>query len=416
MATTRSFNAMLNEYLPQKLLQTELLKRDWIMNNVKQDNSWQGDSLIVPIQKQRASSVSFGALTAAASIAEDDYGRGELDYVEVYGSMIFNSRDLMDHQQGKITENTFLKILPDTVDRFISYMKDCTSIALADGYLAKLTADGNTGGTGYATVDFIDRFEVDQVVTLKDGNTAAADYFVTAVNVDDKIITLSATQGGSAADISAYTTAQSAKIYHPGQDDLSFNSLRGMLLSAANGGDSTLHGLTKTASPHYQAVNVSGSAWTASNFLDELFDAYTDIQQKARGGRCSTVLMSLRNLGVVFKLVQVGANGHHIAANQTKVSEYGWTEIMIGSPAGIMLKLVGIQEMSDDLVYFLDMKALCFATRQMFKRIKSPSGDDFYVVRNTTGYQYIVDHCLFGNLYTAAPGNHGVVHSISLTY
>lgn len=416
MATTRSFNELLNEYLPQKLLRTELLKRDWLLKNVKQDNNWQGDTLIVPVQKQRASGVSFGGLLAEASISEDEYARGEVDYVEIYSSMKFNMRDLMDHQSGNITENTFLKILPDTVDHFISYMKDVTSIALADGYLAKLTSDGNTGGTGFAPVDFIDRFEVDQLVTLDDDDTSAADYFVTAVNVDTKVITLSATKGGSAANVSAFTTAQNAKLYHPGQDDLSFNNLRGMLLSAANGGSSTIHGLTKTASPHYQAVNVSGSAITASNFLDEIFDAYTDIQQRARGGRCSTILMSLKNLGVILKLIQVEKGGFHIAPGATSVSEYGWTEIMIGSPAGVNLKIAGVQELADDVVYFLDMKSLCFATKQMFKRIKSPSGDDFFVIRNSTGYVYVVDHCLWGNLYTAAPANHGVLHSISLSY
>lgn len=415
MAVTKSFTNMVNEYLSEKLLKTELLKRDWFLQNIPQDTGWKGGSAIVPIRNQRATSVEFGSLAADTDVSEDGYGRGEVDPVELYGTMIFNQGDLMDHE-GKIPENTFLKILPNTVEDFVSYMKDCTSIAMADGYLAKLTADGNTGGTGLATVDFIDRFEIDQKVTLKDGDTSAADYYVTAVNVDTKVITLSATRGGAAADISAFTTAQSAKIYHPGQDTLSFNNLRGLLLSSANGGDAAIHGLTKTASPHYQAVNVSGAAFTATNFLDEIFDAYVDIQQKARGGRCSTILMSLKNLGVIMKLVEVQKGGFNVAPGQTKISEYGWTEIMLGSPAGVFLKFAGIQELADDVVYFLDMKSLEFKTKHMFKRIKSPSGDDIYVKRATTGYQWVLDYALWGNLVCKKPANNGAIHSLSLSY
>jgi len=411
----KTFGNLLNEYLPEKLLKTELLKRDWLLNNVDKDPNWRGGSAIVPVRSQRASSVEFGSLAGAADISQAAYGRGEMDPVEVYGSLIFNEGDLKDHE-GKITENTFLKILPDTVDDFISYMKDVTSISLADGCVATLTADGDTGGTGFATVDFIDRFEVDQKVTLDDGNSSAADFYVISVDVNTKIIVLSATRGGSAASISAYTSAQAAKIYHPGQDTLSFNSLRGMLLSAANGGDAAIHGLTKTASPHYAATQVSGSAATASSLLDDIFDAYSEIQQKARGGRCSTVLMSYANLGVILKLIEVQKGGFNVAPGKTNVSEYGWTEIMLGSPAGMYLKLVGIQELANDVIYFLDMKSLKFRSKQMFKRITSPSGDDYHVIRNTTGYQYIVDHSIWANMQCGRPAHNGVLHSLAITY
>ena len=250
-------------------------------------------------------------MTGDTDIAEDDYVRGEIaDYIEVYGSMLFNQRDLIDHE-GKIPESTFLKILPDSVDEFVDYFKNMTSVLLIDGAsFAKATADGQVGGT--ITVDRIERFEIGQKLVLDDDNSAAGTYYVTAVNVNTVTVTLSASRGGAAADISAYTLAQNAKFYVPGAESGSFVSARSALLSATNGGSSTLHGQTKTAYPFLQAVNVSGASVTAANLLDSIFSAYTQIQHKARGGRCGTVMMSLQNLGVVMQLIQIEINSLQI--------------------------------------------------------------------------------------------------------
>jgi hypothetical protein len=48
MATNRDFQAMLNQYLPLRLLEQEFLKRDYLMQKVDQDSSWKGGDLIVP--------------------------------------------------------------------------------------------------------------------------------------------------------------------------------------------------------------------------------------------------------------------------------------------------------------------------------------------------------------------------------
>ena len=37
--TTRTFQSMLNEYLPNRLLKEELIKRDYILTNIEKDNS-----------------------------------------------------------------------------------------------------------------------------------------------------------------------------------------------------------------------------------------------------------------------------------------------------------------------------------------------------------------------------------------
>lgn len=413
--TTRSFNDMLNEYLPNRLLKEELIKRNWLLQNVQRDDSWSGGKIIVPFKGSRATSIAFGALTAANDISEDVFVRGHIDdYVELWGTMKFNHRDLVDHE-GKIPEATFIKLVDETVDDFIDYMNQATSIALTVGdSFAKATGDGQSNGT--ITVNRVDRFYLGQKVVLDDDNSPPGDYYVIAINVDTSTITLSATRGGPAANITAYTVSQNAKFYHPGGQGASFVSLRSALLSAANGGSATLHGQTKTAYPFLQAVNVSGADITTANILDKIFNAFTIVQRKARGGKASTVLMSLANLGLIMQLIQIEKGPYHVAPGDKKAIEYGWHEIVIGSTTGQMLKLVGIQEMDDDVIYFLDMKAMTFRSKGFFRKRKAPDGREYFEVRNTTGYEYIVDTCLFGELEVSKPGNCGVLHSISLTY
>lgn len=425
MATDRTFQAMLNEYLPNKLLKEELIKRDYILTNVNKDDKWKGGKLIVPFKASGASSVRMGGLTGASDIAEDNYVRGSIDdYTEAWGSMIFNHRDLMEHD-GKIPESTFLKILPDTLEDFMDYMKMVVSIQLGTGpEFANFVGDEDLAN-GEVEVDRIDRFVLDQKVTLVDDNTAAADFYVIAIDVNagtvsnSGVVTLSATRGGAAADVSAYTTAQNGRFYTDDADTTSFQGIENALLSAANGGGATLHGQTKTAYPFLQAVNIDGSSITAANILDQIFDAYVTVRQKAKG-RASKVLMSYKNLGSILKLLQDLTSGtttslrgmYQSNMSNRKVALYGWEEIEITSVKGT-LTVVGIQEWSDDTIVFWDPESMTFRSNGFFKKRKNPEGHEYFEVRNQTGYQYIVDCCLFGELEVAKPAHNGIIHSIS---
>ena len=86
----RNFNDMLNEYLPNKLMQNEMLKRDYILNKVEKDDGWKGNNnVVVPFVGAGASSVSFGSLTASNDIAEDTTVRGTVSSAkEIWGSMM----------------------------------------------------------------------------------------------------------------------------------------------------------------------------------------------------------------------------------------------------------------------------------------------------------------------------------------
>lgn len=414
MGTTRSFQAMLNEYLAIDLLRDEWLKRDFFFNKVEKDDGWKGGTLPVPFQGQNASSIKFGGLTDQSDVAEYKYVRGQItDYVEVWGTLKFNQRDLMEHD-GKVNEKSFLKILPGQIEEFLDYMKMVVSInMLAGPHFATLTVDGTAGGV--ITVDRPDRFVLDQKFDLDDNNSAPVTVYVIGINMDASEITVSATRGGAALDVSAYTVAQGAKCYHDGVlvggvVTNRFVSLRSALLSAANGGSSTLYGQTKTAYPYLQAINVSGSTISASNILDKIFDAYTTVRTKARGN-ANTILLSFKHLGSIMKLIETQKGPFKVTPGSEKASLYGWTEIEVTSVKGT-LKIVGVQEMDDDVIYFIDWAAMKFFSNGLFKKRTAPDGKNYYEVRGTSGYFYLLDVSLFGELVIQAPGRCGVIHSI----
>ena len=416
MSTNRDFNSMLNEYLSIDLMKEELIKRDYVLQKVDRDDGWKSGTIPVPFEGQHASSISFGSLNADTNISKYKYVRGQLTtYRELWGSMRFEHRDLMEHD-GKINEKSFLKILPGQVDDFIVNFKMSAAVNMLDGpNFAKLTVSGTVGGV--IEVDKIDRFTIDQEIRLIDGNTAEAAYFVIAIDVNggtlkQGAVTVSATRGGAAADVSAYTTGQAAKVYHPGASTESFTSLAQQLLSLANGGSATIFGQTKTAYPYLQCIQYDGSAMSASNVLPTIFNAFTRRQQTAKSGKLPEVLMSFKHFGSCLTALESTKQAFNVVPESRKTSVYGWQEIMIGSVSGELLKLVAIQEKSDDNIMMLDWDSITLYTNGFVQRRTAPDGLQYFQIRATTGYSYLLDHVLAGDIVCKAPWKNLIIHSI----
>ncbi len=416
MATTRTFDSMLNEHLTDDLLMEELLKRDYFLNKIAKEEDWKGGDVIVPFRGAQASSIKFGGLTSSNDIAQSAYVRGKIeDYKEVWGSLIFNETDLVQHD-GKIPESTFLRVMPDEVDDFMDNFKEVVSHQIGVGTAFMTVTDATNAATGIMIVDRIDRALLGLKCILDDDNSPTVEVYITAINVNTKAVTLSLTRGGAAADVSAYSVAQSAKFYYDGAWDgstsSSFISIRNALLSAANGGDTALHGQTKTAYPYLQAVNIDGSGFSASNIVEELFDAYVDVRIKARG-KASTIVMSFKNWGSCMKSQQI-EKGAYAVVGSPKRSQFGWQEMTIASTkTGDTLDIAGVLEMPDDIIFFLDWSTMKFLSNGGFRKRVGPDGQMYYTVRNTTGYQYIVDMCLYGEMKYTRPGNNAVIYGIS---
>lgn len=411
MATNRDFQSMLNQYLPLDLLRQEFIKRDYLMQRVNHDEGWKGGELIVPFQGQHASSVEFGQLAADTDISKYKYLRGSVTtQPEVWGSLLWNHRDLIEHD-GKIPETTFLRILPDQIESMMMYFKMAVSVHLMGGpHFSKATSNGTVGGV--IGVDRVDRFTKDQKLVLDDNNSAPGTFYVINVDVYAEQVTLSATRGGAAADISAYTVAEAAAFYHPGAQTAGMTSLRSQLLAPANGGSTNLFGQPKLDWDFLQSVQINGASVDATNILDFIFQGYTKRMRLAKGGKAPEVLMSFKHFGAVLSLLEVQKGPFNVVPNSRKASVYGWDTIEVGSVTGQVIKLVAVQEMPDTEIFYLDWDSITFYSNGLFRRRRAPDGKEYFESRATTGYQYILDHCLFGDLVCHAPWKNAVMYGI----
>lgn len=401
---------MLNEYLPEKLLLEELKKRNWALENIEQDDSWLGGNLVIPFLGAVGSTVTFGSLAASNDIAEELAVRGQVAaYKECWGSLIFNETDLLQH--GKLSEQNFLKIIPDAIMRHADYISAVVSQNLLTGSaVAKAVADGTAGGE--ITVAQPDRFQIGMKVSIDDGDSSPVTGYVSAINLNSGVLSIVTARGGATpVDLSAYTVAQGAAIYGDGQQAGGFANLPDQLLSAANGGSASIMGVTKTAYPFTQAINVDGSSITASNILSKIFDAYVTVRRLG-SGKPFKVVMSYKNYGSCLKVLETQKGAFNVVPNAKKTESYAYDAIMVGGFAGT-LELVAVQEMDDDKIMLLDLSGMKFYTNGGIRRRKSPEGKEFFEIRNTSGFQYVVDHCLFGEFVVKEPKKQGIIHSIS---
>jgi hypothetical protein len=412
MSTTRTFQDMLNEYLPNDLLKEELIKRDYVLNKVEKDDGWLGGTLIVPFKAAGASSISFGSLTAATDVSEDKFVRGSVSsQKEAWGTLKFNHRDLMEHDQ--VSEKNFLQILPDTVEDFMDLMKNTVSVNLLKGaYFAKTTALASAND-GTLVVDRPDLFMIGQKLTVENANVAL---YVTGIDINASSVVVSSARGGAAYDFSSDNVAAASKIYNPGADTAAFGSIRDALLSYANGGSLTLYGQTKTAYPYLQAINVSGAAITsalsgATSIMSVIFDALATVRKLGKGSP-TEIVMSYDNFSQCLRQIEASKGAFNVAPGSQKSSQYGWTELEVGSVKGA-IKLVAVQEADNDVIMILDWRGVKFHSNGFFRKRKSPSGNEYFEVRNTTGYEYIIDMCLFGDLVVTRPSYSGIIYGIS---
>ena len=416
--TTRVFNAMLNEYRPFTLMRKELANMFYMLKTVNRDDMWRGGELIVPFRESRPNSGNMGSLPAANDIATSKYVRAKLDdYKEYNHALLLNGRDLIDHG-GKITEQTFIRALKDEMDGAKESMKEILShMWLNGGAVANLTADGLANGK--ITIDRPERFENGQKLVLDDDDSNEVTVYVKDESIDINAGTLelvTARGGSTPQSAAAYTTAKNAKLYYPGTETAAnrFYSMKSVLLPAANGGLASIYGKTKAGNTYLQSIAKSGSAFTAANFLEDIFEAYNVVEQKARKGS-REIWMSYAHWALIQNKLQLDKSPFNVKPGSEMASEYGYKSITIGNTSST-LKVVAIQELDNDVMMFIDPKAFKFFSNGFLKVQKSPDGDIFDTVRATTGRSYICDMYVFGDLVVNKPANCGIIHSIPSAY
>lgn len=401
MATTTTFNDMLKKYMPYNLLKEEIEKRDYFLSKVEKDQKWKGGELQVPFRGGRASSMKFGGLKDVAEITENREILGTVSaYKEIWGAMVFNDSDLAKHDS---MEQSFIKILPDQLDEFIDSMKETVSLNLLNGaHMDVTTAAGAVGST--VAVAHPERYQLGMYIVFDGGEEG----YIESINMETKVIKLDSQIGLGGADVDLSGVASGEKIYIEGAKTAGFTGLPDQLLSLANGGSTNLFGEAKTAYPHLQAFNFDGSGITAANILEKLFDALSGVRQYGKGN-VTDAIMSYKHMGNIMKALEVARD---YTSKDTKASVYGWTEIEIIGVKG-KLTLVAVPEMNDENILLVDWGAIKLHSNGMFERRTAPDGKQFYEVRATTGFKYIVDIRFFGELVVNKPSHCGIIHSIS---
>jgi hypothetical protein len=411
MATTRSFNNMLLEYVHYGLLKDEHDKRNYLMQKVERDNGWKDGPLPIAFEGGAESSFKLGGLTDEADIAEAVFVKGYCpQQKEIWGSLKWHERDLQEHSGtgggDSVSEQSFLKNLPKRLSGFMDAMKELVSTALLAGsHLGKCTAAGTAGGV--VAVDRPERFVIGQKLQIVGNSTLVC--YVIAIDINGNKLTVSATRGGAAVDASSVDLGD--KIYIDGGETAAnrFTDLVDQLLPASAGGSPTLFGISKLAYPFTQPVAVDGSSLGATNCLEVIFDAWQEVIRKGRGTTDKTLLMSYKHMGNVMK--QLEKNSGAFRHVETKVSAYGYTEITVAGAKGVV-KLAAVQEMRDDVMIFVDWSAMKFHTNGDFHIHKDPEGKAYHTVRTTSGYYYVTDLCLRGELVVHSPWKMGIIHSI----
>lgn len=414
MSTEATFQDMLNQYLPNELLAEEMVKRDFFLQNCEKDNSWLGGPLIVPFEGAPETTFQLGSLAPIADINQATLVRGQVNnQPEIWGSMIFNEKDLIQHES--VNAQSLLKILPNRVDTFIRRMKQIVSQQFTVG-AALDSAAGNGNSSGEIQVKRPERFEVNMPLVIDDSDSAPLKVWVKTVNMETDVVTFCTDIGlTTLADLSGYTTAQSTVFYLPGGETAGnrLTSLKTSLLSASNGGSSSLYGVSKLAYPYTQAINIAGSAFTASNFLEQSLNAMIQVRNKGRG-MADTIVLSFNNMGLVLKYLEI-EKGPYRMSSDPKASMYGWQEVEIVGPKG-RARFVAIQEMDDDFMMILDMAAMKIYSNGFFRKRKSPDGLEYYQIRNTNGYQYVIDIAFYGDMILEHPSRCGIVYGLSINY
>jgi len=418
MATTKAstFSDMLNEYLPYELLEEELKKENWLLSNCNWDKTWTGSKLIVPFQQSVASSVKMGGLTDESDIDSATYLRGYLSgYVEAYGSISFNSRDLFDH--GKLSPQNFLRLLPDQVDQLMDFFKRTISIQVLGGKAIDTVATAFDAATDVLAVKHPERFNIGQKLVVYDGSVTATGY-VKTINKNTGVISFVTTRGGSTAVDLAGLTEADTKVYIDGGNTTYFTSLKDQLLPASLGGSDTFCNITKTDSMFSQPVlydasassaDWGGSAITKADVLNMIFDAMRKGYQ--RGARPKVFLMSYKHFSACLKLIESGSGAYKNIKPQ--VSLYDASVIEVGGVQG-SCKLVGLRDFDDEWIAGIDPDFLDFKTgKEPFGMMTSPDGLKYYTKRATSGYTYISDIRLVGDFIYRKPYTAVAIHSFA---
>lgn len=395
MSTTENFSVMLKEYMPNELLLNEVEKLNWFLKKLKRDSNWGYGPYQIPAETQEYSRFEWGQLPAANDIPGAKYAKPEVTSPkELFGSMIFDNKDLERHDGDM--KKSFLQIMPNKVRQFAQRMEEQANIALlGDGSIALATANSTAGGV--VTVGKrIGVFTNGMKVTMKAGASTVSGY-VNNIDISAGTFKLVTAPGGSTGvDLTAYTVAAGTVVYLPNGNVERMTSIIDIVFPESMGGADTLYNnaVVKADSPVFQPYTTDlSTATTGANFLSALYDFYFDVEELGRSGVRKEVIVPFYAFKAIAKATETSRKYEAADVETT----YGSKSIKLTGPNGAMI-VTGARGLAPGKMICMDWDAVVLASRgELIKKAKK-LGDDFFEVRNTSGYQFIVDKKLEAEL------------------
>lgn len=398
-----NLSEMLREFAHSGIVEDSFSKDFYAWNKLKKNRTWkEGAELQIPMELSENSDLEFGALVAEADIGEGSYKKIKItEQPQLFSSMVIEERDLKRYGDLK---QSFLKMMPQKMSKLTRRMKHAFSaMMLRGGVLAKISSIADAA-TGKVVIDKPQYFTLGQRVQVN-GEIV----YVTKISMNEKAITLSADRAGAVIDLTAIASPVSVNdgVNIVGADTENFTSFVDYLLPAAQGGSDQLYGvLDKDTNPIATPQVFDGTGFTASTVVDKLIDIYYDVKELGKVDQAEIIVPYH-----IFKAFAKKIENSKQYSGSEKKAGVGYSQLVVVGPAGEMI-LTALPDMRDDLIFIIDWESFEFAGHRFLDRIKSPDGLEYYTVRSKTGYRFICDHVLQGDLVAKKLSSSAVVHSI----
>lgn len=420
MAIEQTFDELLTEKLHPELLKNEVEDRSYVLKSSEKDNEWKGGNYGFGFEMAHASSIMYDGYTDENDVGEAKVARGDIAAQKMLsGTMVFNHKDLISHDSGKITEASFLKVLPRHVNDFSLYLKSALSQNLLTGNVITKSPAAIRGADGKVQVTRVDRLVLGQKVQVESPELGLLDAWVGKKSITDKsdlhVILYSDRALTTPLNVTT-VAAEEIKFYHPGGKTKSFSSIKQLLLSdPAEGGASSVFGLAKSDYDYLQNMEFDAAAasMTSSNILDVIFDFLTDLRTYTQSS-ANEIWCSYKHFGAIIKQLNLETKNYNVVPGSRKMNKFGWQEVTIGSVDGDIVKFVAMKEADDDFMTIIDPKTFKFATNGLVRKVLTPDGRQYYWKRTTQGHKYFLDWEVFGEYFCTKPCENAIIKNISL--
>ena len=448
MAIAAAWQTIINDKMDLNEMAYAQLKRSAMYDALTKSADWLGvsssgsdkRSYKVEFLAGGTGNVRMGGLSASAAIQKAKPVVGLVQsYKDITMSLMFNEKDLEDFEIGsKGYENKVMVSVARQIEGNTQNTKNRIEDQFINGGIVCNVTSIANAATGILVVDRPEKLKIGDNVQLAAADASSdknKQVFVIGINKNTKAVTFSLTQGGSAGNISTYvaSTAALTKIAVDGTVDSAgaitgaLDGIKPVLLSAANGGDATYLGLTKTAYPFLQALNINGSTYTSSDILQNIFQSWsTEIALQLtefKGKKAKNLQVSPLNYAKIAQSYEFH-KGSFRKNDDPTLKVFDASKMTIASmETGGELTFERNESLSDDVMYGLNMESWRLISNKALSYRKGeiqPSGYLGYswyterVAGDGGGYTHILDGGMSAQIVCGSPESNFVIHGLSL--